>query len=45
MWGGVAAAAVIAHHPFGDALTVTMMCGIGLIIAGVLTIELAGAVR
>ena len=42
---GVAAVAVGAHYLFGDALTVKMMCGIGLIIAGVLTIELTGAVR
>jgi small multidrug resistance pump len=42
---GVAAVAVIARHLFGDALTLKMMLGIGLIIAGVLTIELAGAVR
>jgi small multidrug resistance pump len=43
---GVAAVAVIARYLFGDTLTPTMMCGIGLIIAGVLTIELAtGAVH
>lgn len=42
---GVAAVAVFARYLFGDALTVKMMCGIGLIIAGVLTIELSGAVR
>ncbi len=42
---GVAAVAVIAHYLFGDALTVTMILGIGLIIAGVLTIELVAAAR
>jgi small multidrug resistance pump len=42
---GVAAVAVVARYLFGDALTVKMMFGIGLIIAGVLTIELAGGVR
>ncbi len=42
---GVAAVAVVARYLFGDTLTPKMMCGIGLIIAGVLTIELAGAVH
>lgn len=42
---GVAAVAVIAHYLFGDALTLKMTCGIGLIIGGVLTIELAGGVH
>jgi small multidrug resistance pump len=42
---GVAAVAVIARYLFGDTLTVKMMCGIGLIIAGVLVIELAGGVH
>jgi small multidrug resistance pump len=42
---GVAAVAVVARYLFGDALTVKMMLGICLIIAGVLTIELPGAVR
>ncbi|KAA0094079.1 QacE family quaternary ammonium compound efflux SMR transporter [Mycolicibacterium sp. P1-18] len=40
---GVALVAVIARYVFGDPLTVTMLIGIGLVIAGVLTIELAGA--
>jgi small multidrug resistance pump len=39
---GVALVAVIARYVFGDPLTVRMLLGIGLIIAGVLTIELAG---
>jgi small multidrug resistance pump len=42
---GVALVAVIARYLFGDPLTVTMLLGIGLIIGGVLTIELAGFVR
>lgn len=42
---GVAAVAVVAHYLFGDTLTWKMMSGIGLIIAGVLTIELAGVVH
>ena len=42
---GVAAVAVIARYLFGDALTLKMMLGIGLIIAGVLVIELSGAVH
>ena len=41
---GVALVAVIARYLFRDPLTPKMMLGIGLIIAGVLTIELAGAV-
>lgn len=40
---GVALVAVIARYLFGDPLTVRMLIGIGLIIAGVLTIELVGA--
>jgi len=42
---GVALVAVIARYLFGEPLTWVMVLGIGLIIAGVLTIELAGAVR
>ncbi|GAB7069838.1 multidrug efflux SMR transporter [Mycobacterium hodleri] len=42
---GVALVAVIARYVFGDPLTVRMLIGIALVIAGVLTIELAGAVR
>jgi small multidrug resistance pump len=42
---GVALVAVIARYVFGDPLTVKMLIGIAFIIAGVLTIELAGAVR
>jgi small multidrug resistance pump len=42
---GVALIAVIARYVFGDPLTVKMLIGIAFIIAGVLTIELAGAVR
>ena len=42
---GVALVAVIARYLFGDPLTVTMLLGIGLIIGGVLTIELAGSVH
>ncbi|BBZ28779.1 QacE family quaternary ammonium compound efflux SMR transporter [Mycolicibacterium madagascariense] len=40
---GVALVAVIARYVFGDPLTVRMLIGIGLIIAGVSTIELVGA--
>jgi small multidrug resistance pump len=40
---GVALIAVIARVLFADPLTPMMMGGIGLIIAGVLTIELTGA--
>ena len=39
---GVALVAVIARYLFRDPLTVRMLIGIGLIIAGVLTIELVG---
>jgi small multidrug resistance pump len=39
---GVALVAVIARYLFGDPLTITMLIGIALVIAGVLTIELAG---
>lgn len=42
---GVALVAVIARYVFGDPLTSTMLIGVGLIVAGVLVIELAGAVR
>ena len=40
---GVALVAVIARYVFDDPLTVKMMIGIGLIVSGVLTIELVGA--
>ena len=40
---GVALVAVIARYVFNDPLTVKMMIGIGLIVSGVLTIELVGA--
>ena len=39
---GVALVAVIARYLFDDPLTARMGIGIGLIVAGVLTIELAG---
>ncbi len=39
---GVALVAVIARYLFGDPLTPKMVLGIGLVIAGVLTIELVG---
>jgi small multidrug resistance pump len=42
---GVALVAVIARYLFAEPLTWVMMMGIGFIIAGVLTIEMAGAVR
>jgi small multidrug resistance pump len=42
---GVALVAVIARYVFDEPLTATMMLGIGFIIAGVLTIEMAGAVH
>jgi small multidrug resistance pump len=42
---GVALVAVIAKYLFGDPLTGRMIIGIGLIAAGVLTIELAGVVH
>jgi small multidrug resistance pump len=41
---GVALVAVIARLLFGEPLTLVMIGGIGLIIAGVLTIELSGSV-
>ena len=41
---GVALVAVIARVVFGEPLTPLMIGGIGLIIAGVLTIELTGSV-
>ncbi len=40
---GVALVALLAKVLFGEALTPLMVVGIGLIIAGVLTIELSGA--
>ena len=40
---GVALVAMIARYVFDDPLTVKMMIGIGLIVSGVLTIELVGA--
>jgi small multidrug resistance pump len=42
---GVALVAVIARYLFAEPLTWTMVAGIGLIVAGVLTIEMAGAVH
>jgi small multidrug resistance pump len=42
---GVACVAVIARYLFKDPLTWKMMAGIGLIVAGVLTIELARVVH
>ena len=42
---GVALVAVIARLVFSEPLTWVMVLGIGLIVAGVLTIEMAGAVR
>lgn len=42
---GVALVAVIARYVFGEPLTWLMMAGIALIVAGVLTIEMAGAVH
>ena len=42
---GVALVAVIARYLFAEPLTPVMMLGIALIIAGVLTIEMAGAVH
>jgi small multidrug resistance pump len=41
---GVALVAVIARYLFAEPLTWVMVAGIGLIVAGVLTIELAGVV-
>ena len=41
---GVALVAIIARFLFGEPLTWTMGAGIALIVAGVLTIELTGAV-
>ena len=40
---GVALVAVLAKFLFGEPLTPTMVLGIGLIIAGVLTIDLTGS--
>jgi small multidrug resistance pump len=42
---GVALVAVIARYLFAEPLTWTMVAGIALIVAGVLTIEMAGAVH
>jgi small multidrug resistance pump len=42
---GVALVAVIARYVFDDPLTPVMLIGIGLVIAGVLVIELVGAVH
>ncbi|MFG1934773.1 DMT family transporter [Mycobacterium sp. NPDC048908] len=42
---GVALVAVIARYLFGEPLTWVMMAGIVLIVAGVLTIEMAAAVH
>src|SRR6476469_3938397 len=42
---GVALVAVIARYLFSEPLTWLMVLGIGLIVAGVLTIEMAGAVH
>jgi small multidrug resistance pump len=42
---GVALVAVLARFLFAEPLTLTMTLGIALIVAGVLTIEMAGAVR
>jgi len=42
---GVALVAVIARYLFSEPLTWVMMLGIALIIAGVITIEMAGAVH
>jgi small multidrug resistance pump len=42
---GVALVAVIARYLFHDPLTTKMLIGIGLIAAGVLTIELSGVVH
>jgi small multidrug resistance pump len=42
---GVALVAVLAKYVFGDPLTFRMIIGIGLIVAGVLTIEMAGVVH
>jgi small multidrug resistance pump len=42
---GVALVAVIARYVFRDPLTLKMIAGICLIVAGVLVIELAGAVH
>jgi small multidrug resistance pump len=42
---GVALVAVIARYLFAEPLTWVMAAGIALIVAGVLTIEMAGAVH
>jgi small multidrug resistance pump len=42
---GVALVAVIARYLFAEPLTWLMVVGIGFIVAGVLTIEMAGAVH
>jgi small multidrug resistance pump len=42
---GVALVAVVARFLFAEPLNWVMACGIALIVAGVLTIEMAGAVH
>ena len=42
---GVALVAILARFLFAEPLTLTMGAGIALIVAGVLTIEMAGVVR
>jgi small multidrug resistance pump len=42
---GVALVAVVARFLFSEPLNWVMACGIALIVAGVLTIEMAGAVH
>lgn len=42
---GVALVAIIARYLFSEPLTWVMLVGIALIVAGVLTIEMAGAVH
>jgi small multidrug resistance pump len=42
---GVALVAVVARFLFAEPLTWMMALGIALIVAGVITIEMAGAVR
>ncbi len=42
---GVALVAIIARYLFSEPLTWVMLLGIALIVAGVLTIEMAGAVH
>lgn len=47
IWGavGVAATALLASVLFGEALTPVMLLGIGLVLAGVLTVELGSGHR